>query len=201
LIRKNWVLTAGHCVTGTQITNIYIGLHDQNRLTDGEMITPKRVIRHPQYDDDTTDFDFALIELNNDSTFAPIDVNVDEIPISDDVTSQTFATTAGWGETAPSFRDSATRLQKVSLPLASAGLCDQGYPSQITERMICAGYVEGGKDACFGDSGGPLTTVRSDGKTVLVGVVSWGEGCARKGKLGVYSKVNSVADWIAATAR
>ncbi len=201
LIRKNWVLTAGHCVTGTKITKIYIGLHDQGRLTDGEMITPKRVIRHPQYNNSTTDFDFALIELNQNSTYTPVEVNTEEIPISDELTSQTFATTAGWGETAPSFRDSATLLQKVSVPLASKTLCEQGYPQQITDQMICAGYVDGGRDACFGDSGGPLTGLRNDGRTVLIGIVSWGEGCARKGKLGVYSKVNSVADWIAATAQ
>ena len=62
--------------------------------------------------------------------------------------------------------------------------------------MICAGYPgDGGKDACQGDSGGPFVC-HSDGKAIITGIVSWGNGCALPEYPGVYSRVTHVLDWI-----
>lgn len=75
-------------------------------------------------------------------------------------------------------------------------VCQQQYIAthlNILDSMLCAGWVEGGRDACNGDSGGPLTDHAS---TVLVGLVSWGRGCAEPNTSGVYSRVASFADWI-----
>ena len=72
----------------------------------------------------------------------------------------------------------------------------QGYHLQVTDSMICAGYQGvGGKDACQGDSGGPLIC-NSNGNPVLVGVVSWGKGCAEQQYPGVYTRVTPILDWI-----
>ena len=85
------------------------------------------------------------------------------------------------------------RLMGVKLPLIETRRCTFGVP----DNMVCAGYEAGGKDSCQGDSGGPL--VQFDEKVdraTLIGVVSWGYGCAEKGKPGVYAKVAHFADWI-----
>jgi secreted trypsin-like serine protease len=65
----------------------------------------------------------------------------------------------------------------------------------ITDNMFCAGYMEAARDACSGDSGGPLV-VHYRGTTFLLGVVSWGEKCADKGKYGVYTRLANFLSWI-----
>lgn len=203
LIKKNWVLTAAHCTEGVNLRKVYLGLLDQNDKTRAEVRAPKRIIRHPQYDNNTTDYDFALIELDSDSTYSPVDMNMDEIVIPTQPSSEIMSTVAGWGEmseTAFKPMNAATKLQKVDVPLVPQVVCNAAYSGAITERMICAGLPTGGKDSCYGDSGGPLTMIDPvTGRTTLIGVVSWGEGCAQPNKFGVYSKVNSVKDWIATT--
>ena len=71
--------------------------------------------------------------------------------------------------------------------------------------MFCAGYLDGGVDACFGDSGGPAIYVQSDesGEQIrarLLGMISWGKGCAEAGWPGVYARTSGVYDWVLSTA-
>lgn len=202
LIAKNWVLTAAHCAEGGWINKVVVGLLDQNDKSHAEVHKPKRVIRHPQYDDHTTDYDFALVELDSDSHFTPVALNSTEIAIPETPDSQIMSTVAGWGDMSVNFKPMSApdKLMKVDVPLVTAKACKESYgENAITDRMICAGYTSGGKDSCFGDSGGPLVITGSNGEKVQIGVVSWGEGCAQPKKFGVYSKINSVADWIATT--
>lgn len=79
------------------------------------------------------------------------------------------------------------------MPIVNQESCSRAYASfnGITDRMICAGYTEGGKDACQGDSGGPLVA-----NGTLVGIVSWGYGCANANYPGVYSRVAAARDWV-----
>jgi len=194
LIKKNWVLTAGHCVSG-KIDKVVIGLHDQTSTTNAESIGVKRVIRHPNYDSETTDYDFALLELAQDSRYEPIAVNTAEIDIPAS-SRPIIATVAGWGATNENSYDLPSLLQKVDVPLISMQNCNKNYNGVITDRMLCAGYDRGGKDSCQGDSGGPLIADADNNQRYLIGVVSWGEGCARARKPGVYSKVSAVVSWI-----
>jgi secreted trypsin-like serine protease len=73
----------------------------------------------------------------------------------------------------------------------------------LTANMICAGTSSGARDACNGDSGGPLFGMGADGGLTQVGVVSWGEGpadanmaCGHANAYGVYTRVSNYLDWV-----
>nr|XP_032821696.1 trypsin-like [Petromyzon marinus] len=85
-------------------------------------------------------------------------------------------------------------LMCVQAPVLSDTSCRNSYPGNITNNMICLGYLEGGKDSCQGDSGGPVVC---NGQ--LQGIVSWGRGCALPNYPGVYTKVCNYNSWIAST--
>lgn len=189
LIKEDWVLTAAHCVYGGNPNQVLIGLHDRNKPGEAESFRPARVIRHPKYSSSTLDYDYALIRLDGKSKYEPVALN------SGEINGPTNFTTAGWGLTEERGDDLPNVLRKVVVPHVDAAKCNKSYSGEITDRMVCAGLDQGGKDSCQGDSGGPLVENRG-GKNYLVGVVSWGEGCARANKYGVYSKVTAVADWI-----
>lgn len=89
-----------------------------------------------------------------------------------------------------------TRLMEVELPLVSGEACRAAYPgATIDRRVLCAGLERGGRDSCQGDSGGPLM-VRTRGGRAQAGIVSWGGGCAKPGKYGVYTRVGAYIDWL-----
>ncbi len=201
LIKPNWVLTAAHCVRGGRIGKVHVGFINQKDLGKGEAFSAARVVTHPSYNSGTMDYDFALIELSGNSTFRPVEINSEEISIPD-LTSPdlVMSTTAGWGAIKEGAWGLPDKLMRVDVPLINAADCKKAY-ADTTERMICAGYPRGGKDSCQGDSGGPLVVKNNNGDFTIAGVVSWGQGCARPNKYGVYAKVNSVTDWINETTK
>ncbi|XP_026064529.1 serine protease 30-like [Carassius auratus] len=98
-------------------------------------------------------------------------------------------------------------LQEVLVPIINQSSCQSMYqilssdlvPVNILSDMICAGYMEGGKDSCQGDSGGPLVCPGGNGTWIQAGVVSFGLGCAQKNRPGIYSRVSSFASLIRST--
>jgi len=187
LIKKNWVLTAAHCVG--YFKTVVVGLHTQGVTTGTEKFNAVEVIKNPGWNSSIMDNDWALVKLSGDSKFAPVVLNTAEISGSVNFV------TAGWGTTSES-GSLAKNLMKVTVPFVTQETCEAAYPGSLTDAMICAGYPEGGKDSCQGDSGGPLLI-----GSKLAGVVSWGEGCARPNKYGVYSKVSAALTWINDTAK
>jgi trypsin len=199
LIKKNWVLTAAHCVKHWSSANqLVIGLHDQSSRSGVEVFSALNVISHPLYHTRSYDYDYALIQLNGESTFRTIDLNKVEINSSAVNPLPIIAQVAGWGDLSQGSNESTNLLHSVLVPLVATQVCNSAtvYNGAITDRMICAGFPQGGKDSCQGDSGGPLYIKQTSGDFLLLGVVSWGHGCAQPNKYGVYAKVSSVIDWI-----
>ncbi|XP_068083873.1 trypsin-1 [Anabrus simplex] len=106
----------------------------------------------------------------------------------------TKAVVTGWGATSEGGSVSDT-LQKVILPIVPNIRCNLTYNGEITDRMLCAGFIDGRRDACQGDSGGPLVA-----NNKLHGIVSWGNGCGLPKFPGVYSRVATLRNWISSNS-
>ncbi|XP_053694647.1 trypsin 3A1-like [Sabethes cyaneus] len=191
IIASRWVLTAAHCTTRTSLPyTVRIG--STVRSVGGVVVKVQSVTPHPQYNKETTDYDYSLLELAESIGYTRRIQKI-ALPETGEVLEDgSMCTISGWGDTR-SFEESSQLLRAVNVPSVNQLKCKTAYASSnpVTERMICAGYAAGGKDSCQGDSGGPLVV---NGK--LVGVVSWGKGCAQPKFPGVYARVSAVREWI-----
>lgn len=196
MFTKQIVLTAGHCVDGTGPTNditATIGVVD---LSDPAAIKVDStdVFRPAEYEDATQGNDWALIKLEQE-----VDAPTLPIATTPDSNNGTF-TVAGWGAQREGGGQSRILL-KAEVPFVDDGQCQQAYPDLNLEHSLCAGnWDRGGVDTCQGDSGGPMFRTDAAGTLVQVGIVSWGEGCARPRFPGVYSEVSTFAAAIQAAA-
>ncbi|MCS0293602.1 S1 family peptidase [Vibrio alginolyticus] len=185
-----YVLTAAHCVEGLNADDIDIvlGLYDQNNESQSQRIAVNNIYSHNEYNSNTTNNDIALIELERNIDSATIDLATPELLNSVRVGDKLHV--AGWGNTSTTDRIYPTVLQQVDLEYVDRATCQNlpGNYSNVSDDGICAGYYWGGKDSCQGDSGGPLI-VDDNGINKLLGVVSWGDGCAQPNAYGVYANV------------
>eukprot|EP00584_Thalassiosira_punctigera_P000765 CAMPEP_0172531210 /NCGR_PEP_ID=MMETSP1067-20121228/4703_1 /TAXON_ID=265564 ORGANISM="Thalassiosira punctigera, Strain Tpunct2005C2" /NCGR_SAMPLE_ID=MMETSP1067 /ASSEMBLY_ACC=CAM_ASM_000444 /LENGTH=375 /DNA_ID=CAMNT_0013315565 /DNA_START=29 /DNA_END=1156 /DNA_ORIENTATION=- len=213
LVARNAVLTAAHCLQSRAGYKAVVGRHDL-RDRDGYVATVTRQIRHPRYNSQRTDNDFAILILDRDI----YGVNLVELS-PDFVPGEAAVTVMGWGDTHKSdnIQALATGLMETEVFTISNSVCARSsgtiggqeflgmtfggyqasYAGQITNNMICAQDV--GEDSCQGDSGGPMVVRRREGSAgadVQVGVVSWGMGCAHPEFPGVYARISSQYDWI-----
>nr|XP_045371424.1 plasma kallikrein isoform X2 [Camelus bactrianus] len=199
IIGHQWVLTAAHCFDGLPLSNvwrIYGGMLNLSKITKETPFSQiKEIIIHHNYKISEGSHDIALIKLETPLNYTDFQKPVC-LPSKDDTnTIYTNCWVTGWGFTEEKGKIQDT-LQKANIPLVSNEECQKSYKEyKITKQMICAGYKEGGKDACKGDSGGPLVC-KHNGIWHLVGITSWGEGCARREQPGVYTKVAEYMDWI-----
>ncbi|WP_406511944.1 serine protease [Streptomyces sp. NBC_00161] len=187
LYTQQIVLTAAHCVNGsgnnTSITAT-AGVVDLNSSS-AVKVKSTKVLQAPGYNGKGKDW--ALIKLAK-----PINLPTLKIADTKAFDNGTF-TVAGWGAT----REGGGQqryLMKATVPFVSDASCQSSYGSDLVPSdEICAGLPQGGVDTCQGDSGGPMFRRDSNNAWIQVGIVSWGEGCARPNFPGVYTEVSTFA--------
>ncbi|MFC5290163.1 S1 family peptidase [Actinokineospora guangxiensis] len=193
------VLTAAHCLDGTgpdTSIGVTYGVAD---LQDSTAVKRTSTYVHsaPDYTNVTAGDDWALVKLNQPIRGATL------LPIATTTAydSGTFDI-MGWGSVRDGSLKQERHLRKARVPFVSDSVCSRSgsYPRLVKAEMLCAGYPEGGIDTCQGDSGGPMVRRTDSGSWVQVGIVSWGEGCARPGKYGVYTQLSHYAADIRAAA-
>jgi len=204
IIDPTTVITAAHCLANDPSDySIVAGGYSVRNGPDcaEQRVSVQRLIKHKMYNDDTSENDIAILKLSKSLEFnryvqpACLPKPDYEYPAGENVI------ISGWGALA-SGGGSPNILNVAFVPLITQEDCANKYKQfgySITKDMVCAAFASGGVDTCQGDSGGPLvsgSTNATSGMT-LVGVVSWGVGCARPGVPGVYARVTHFLKWIA----
>ncbi|KAL1483552.1 hypothetical protein MTO96_033108 [Rhipicephalus appendiculatus] len=195
ILTKRHILTAAHCTHDGDVDlekiEAFYGSNDKNR---GKRLMVTKITRHPKYNPVTYPDDIAVLEVEKPfeygSNARPICIPAAPMDIFD-----TEAITAGWGHLQEG-GDSSDTLRYTTLRILPNELCSvlffiKGY---VSDSMLCA--YRKGTDTCQGDSGGPLMSQVDGGRYVQVGVVSFGEGCARKYIPGVYMRVEAYIPWL-----
>lgn len=199
LINKQWILTAAHCLCHKVVglTQVLLGAHDLSSIGPEVVVmgvSQGKIHEHFDCSGSRLDNDIALLKMSIPVTYT----NYIQ-PVCLAQKGSTFHTgikawVAGWG----ALQDGGNLpfvLQEVSLPVVGENQCRCNNTFPIPGKTICAGYAEGKKDSCQGDSGGALV-VKKDSVWVQAGIVSFGEGCAKPNKPGVYTEVSEFQDWI-----
>uniref|UniRef100_UPI003D9C87A0 transmembrane protease serine 13a n=1 Tax=Danio rerio TaxID=7955 RepID=UPI003D9C87A0 len=200
LISPDFIVSAAHCFQGKMANSaywlVYVGTVSQQSL--GMPYLVKKIIVSENYNSDTNDNDVALLILSR-----PVAFSYTTQPVCLPTFNQTFSGgaqcwTSGFGTTKQGADRASSSLMSVSVNIIDSSVCNscQIYCGLITNNMICAGDLKGGRDSCQGDSGGPLVCKADNNRWYLVGITSWGAGCGQKQKPGVYSRVTSFLPWI-----
>ncbi|KAF5307911.1 hypothetical protein FQR65_LT06478 [Abscondita terminalis] len=194
IVASNKILTAGHCVKRRSDYEVRCG--SDSPIEGGQVIKVKEAIRHPDFCGRTYDNDVAVLILQdniirtNRSLIISLSTNF--------LGGQRECWISGWGRLGENGRRPST-LHAALLSEYSREDCENLYEFRnVTENMICFGSSKHLRDACQGDSGGPLVDKHLN---ELVGIASWGWGCSRPNRPGVYSNVAVLYDWIQAILR
>ncbi|XP_077884222.1 transmembrane protease serine 9 isoform X2 [Ictidomys tridecemlineatus] len=200
VIGARWLVSAAHCFNEFQDPSQWVAFTGTTHLSGLEASAVRsrvvRIAKHPSYNPDTADFDVAVLEL---ARALPLGRYIQ--PACLPAPTHVFppgrkCLISGWGYLKEDFLVKPEVLQKATVELLDQALCAGLYGPSLTDRMVCAGYLDGKVDSCQGDSGGPLVCEEPSGRFFLAGIVSWGIGCAEAGRPGVYARVTRLRDWI-----
>ncbi|MFB9429568.1 S1 family serine peptidase [Streptoalloteichus tenebrarius] len=196
LVAPTKVMTAGHCAATREPRRLRVvaGRTDLVAAHTGSVARVSDAVVHPDLHTPLAyGHDVAVLTLDRPLPYPtlPWAEPGDESPYQPGGTASVF----GWGRTEEDGTASTHQLRVASVPMWDDERCAAAYPGRVDrESMVCAGA--GGADACQGDSGGPLVV---DGR--VVGLVSWGTGCGRPDRPGVYTRLSHLADWVDAAVR
>ncbi|XP_015596241.1 chymotrypsin-like elastase family member 2A isoform X2 [Cephus cinctus] len=202
LIDSKWVLTAAHCVHN-ELFNLPIGALWTAVLGEWELdsggrgsarLPVERVILHERFNNYV--HDIALMKLSRPAPLSKV-VRIICLPESKEKFTDAQCVASGWGRSGPSPSLSSALLE-ASVPLLNLEECKKAYGQSVPIRggHLCAGHTDGSSGSCVGDSGGPLQCRRADGDWLLVGITSFGSGCARPGYPDVYTRIQHYLNWI-----
>jgi len=184
------IVTAAHCLQSVSASSLRIRAGSSYWNSGGVVIAVAAFRNHEGYNPSTMVNDVAVIRLASTLTMS---TTIKTVPLaSTNPANGAAAVVSGWGTLSSGSSSIPSQLQYVNLNIVGQTQCASStyrYGSQIKNSMICA--YAANKDSCQGDSGGPLV---SGGN--LVGVVSWGYGCAAAGYPGVYADVPYLRSWI-----
>ncbi|XP_021121959.1 vitamin K-dependent protein C isoform X2 [Heterocephalus glaber] len=204
LIHASWVLTAAHCMDGSRKLTVRLGEYDLRRRDKGEVdLAIKEILIHPNYTRRTTNNDIALLRLARPTilskTIVPICLPDNGLAERELTQAGQETVVTGWGYQSERKGDAKRSptfiLNFIRIPVAPRNECIQVMKNVVSENMLCAGILGDPRDACDGDSGGPMVA-SFQGTWFLVGLVSWGEGCGLPNNYGIYTKVSRYLDWI-----
>ncbi|XP_026865682.2 coagulation factor X [Electrophorus electricus] len=200
ILNEYFILSAAHCMNQSRSITVILGEFD-TMIREGREVTHAvdQVLVHMSYVPETYHNDIALIKLVKPIKFTKyiLSACLPDRDFAERVLMlQDDGMVSGFGRLYEGGPQS-TILQKLTVPFIDRATCMESTKFKISNRMFCAGYDKETKDACQGDSGGPHVTKYKD-TWFVTGIVSWGEGCARKGKYGVYTQVSKYIKWIEA---
>uniref|UniRef100_A0A8B9PWP2 Vitamin K-dependent protein C n=1 Tax=Apteryx owenii TaxID=8824 RepID=A0A8B9PWP2_APTOW len=189
LIHPSWVLTAAHCIEARE-----------GFKAEEQTIWVDKLVSHENYTKETSDNDIAMLHLAEPVMYSkyvlPICLPTRYLAERELTTNGKQMVITGWGSTSDvAKKNYSTVLSYIEIPMVARNECAQAMKFAISDNMLCAGSLGDKKDSCSGDSGGPMITKFKD-TWFLVGLVSWGEGCGKTEKFGVYTKVSQYLDWI-----
>ena len=190
LVRADWVLTAAHCVQGVVPESLSFVFGRTVRSADGgEAIQSAQILVNDEYQGGG--HDVAVVRLSRAAKEQPAPIVA--VAQSDLWSAGKTATLIGWGAKdmlTGQFGSSSDELLEVQLPIRSDAECaESSVGGWEGDTMLCAGETLGGKDSCYGDSGGPLLVPDGSNQLLVAGVVSFGVGCGLPTQYGVYARV------------